>query len=130
MSLPATEFWFSLSVRRNRKSFMLVTLLFLLIIVLSLGFVSFYGLSFDTHWILFAIFLVPFTIAQHIVTAQRLRDMNVTGWLTFLWMPIQMLPDIYSILFWIAFFTILCFVPGTKGPNNYGDDPLETEYES
>ena len=125
MSLPATEFWFSLSVRRNRKSFMLASLLLLLIGVIFSGF-------FNIHWIFVAIFAVPFTIAQHILIAQRLRDMNVTGWLALLWIPIQMLPFMYNIPFpfGIALLIIVCAVPGTKGPNNYGDDPLQTKYES
>lgn len=52
----------------------------------------------------------------------------MTGWLVLLWIPINFLPErcvelssALSLAFWI----ILVIVPGTKGDNRYGSDPIE-----
>ena len=57
--------------------------------------------------------LIP---AAFLVAAQRCRDLNQTGWFVlFAFIPLLNL---------VLFFA-LYFVPGTKGPNRYGPDPLE-----
>uniref|UniRef100_UPI0038CD41BF DUF805 domain-containing protein n=1 Tax=Vallitalea okinawensis TaxID=2078660 RepID=UPI0038CD41BF len=50
------------------------------------------------------------------LTVRRLHDLNVTGWLVL----VNALIRIITLFFHICF----TFIPGTKGPNKYGDDPL------
>ena len=125
MSLPASEFWFSTTVRRNRKSFIFANVLLLLIMVLVGGVLVFFDVSLRSGKIIFYLFYIPFLIAQYFLTAQRLRDFSVTGWLSLLWIAIALLPSPFSGAFSLAFLLVLCVVPGTEGKNRYGTDPLQ-----
>jgi len=59
------------------------------------------------------------------LSVRRLHDLNITGWL----LLIQLLFFITAIdLILIIFDLYLLFVPGTKGANKYGDDPLTNSY--
>lgn len=74
----------------------------------------------------YAPFVGAYLICSFTLTAQRLRDMGLTGWLALLWIPVNMV-DAYlhgaaSLAAWI----VLCAVPGTKGPNRYGPDPVSS----
>lgn len=124
MSLPASELWFSTTVRRNRKSFILANIFLLLIMALVTGALFFFDAQLRSGQVIFFLFYVPFLIAQYFLTAQRLRDSNVTGWLSLIWIPIAQLPPPYSGALTLAFLLVLCAVPGTDGENRYGADPL------
>ena len=128
MSLPASEFWFSFSIRRNRKSYLIGTLLLFGVMAAVLGGLYFFDVGKRVGIILMVIFGLPWIFVSYNLTAQRLRDFNLTGWLTLLWFPINVLQNDYaelssalSLTFWI----VLVFVPGTKGENRYGPDPLD-----
>jgi uncharacterized membrane protein YhaH (DUF805 family) len=128
VSLPASEYWFSLSIRRNRKSFLIGTLFLIGVLVAVLGGIYFFGVGKRTGIILTVIFGLPWIFVSYNLTAQRLRDFNLTGWLTLLWVPINLLQNDYAELssaLSLAFWIVLVFVPGTKGGNRYGSDPLE-----
>lgn len=125
MSLPASEFWFSTTVRRNRKSFILANLFLLLIMAMVMGALIFFDVRLRSGQIIYFAFYIPFLIAQYFLTAQRLRDFGVTGWLSLLWVAIALLPPPYSGAFSLAFLLTLCAVPGTEGDNRYGGDPLQ-----
>ena len=124
MGLPASEEWFSASVRRNRKSFFLASIL---LIVLMLAVIA--ALWFFTPgqrsgvWILLLFFL-PFVVCTYFLTAQRLRDMNLTGWLALLWIPAGVADNYVGGAATLAFLIVLCVVPGTHGDNRYGPDPM------
>lgn len=124
MSMPATEDWFSFSVRRNRRSFILANLALLVTFFAILAILWFFEARGRAGQILILIFFVPFALAGYFLSAQRLRDFGVTGWLALLWLPIGMLPEPLSPALSLAFWIILCSVPGTVGPNRWGDDPL------
>jgi uncharacterized membrane protein YhaH (DUF805 family) len=126
MSLPATEFWFSASVRRNRKSFIFASVLLIAVwggVLLALWF--FEARSGVAEWI-FLLFFIPLVVCTYFLTAQRLRDMNLTGWLALLWIPVGIADKYVGGAVTLAFLIVLCVVPGTKGPNSYGHDPLES----
>lgn len=129
MSLPATEYWFSVSARRNRKSFMLANLclfLFMALVVLAL---YFFEVRVRTGNLIYMVFYVPFVVVQYFLTAQRLRDFGVTGWLALTWVPLAFLPQPFLAVATSVFFLVLCSVPGTQGSNRYGNDPLD-EYRA
>lgn len=125
MPLPASEFWFSTTVRRNRKSFITANVFLLLIMALVTGALIFFDARLRSGQIIYFLFYIPFLIAQYFLTAQRLRDFGVTGWLSLLWVAIALLPPPYSGVFSLAFLLVLCAVPGTEGENRYGSDPLQ-----
>ena len=128
MSLPASEYWFSLSIRRNRKSFLVATLFLIGVMAAVLGGLYFFDVGKRASIILLVIFGLPWIFVTYSLTAQRLRDLNLTGWLALLWLPINMLQNDYSQLssaLSLAFWIVLSFVPGTKGENRYGPDPLD-----
>lgn len=124
MSLPATEFWFSTSIRRNRKSFMFAVMMLWLVMALVVGGLVFFDAGLRAGKFVFYLFYVPFVVANYFLTAQRLRDFGATGWLALLWIPIALLPQPFSIVTYLTFLIVLCAVPGTVGDNRYGVDPL------
>ena len=124
MSLPALDHWFSLDVRRNRKSFMLS------VVALFATFAVAYFV-----WVMFAetnrgrsigllVFGVPAAICSYLLVAQRLRDFGVSGWFSLLWIPVNALGGEVKAALTLAALLVLCGIPGTSGPNKYGDDPL------
>jgi uncharacterized membrane protein YhaH (DUF805 family) len=48
------------------------------------------------------------------LTVKRWHDVGVTGWFSILSLP----PVAHGVVF-----LLLCLLPGTTGPNRYGDDP-------
>lgn len=127
MSLPASEYWFSFSERRNRKSYLIATIMLIGVMIAVFVALSFFGSGKRTSLIILVLFGLPWIFVSYNLTAQRLRDFNVTGWLTLLWVPINMLQNEYSglssalsLVFWI----ILVFVPGSAGGNRYGSNPI------
>jgi uncharacterized membrane protein YhaH (DUF805 family) len=120
----AWDEWFSWTIRRNRQSFFFATVLLACVIVAAVLVIRFFSPTRNGLAIFQLAFAMPAAIASYFLTAQRLRDMNVTGWLALLWIPAG-LADLFlygaaSLAFWL----ILLAVPGTKGPNRYGPDPL------
>lgn len=124
MSVPALDHWFSFDIRRNRKSFMIS------IVALFVTFAVAYFI-----WVVFAetnrgrslgllVFGVPAAICSYLLVAQRLRDFAVSGWFSLLWIPVNALGGEVKVALTIAALLVLCGIPGTTGPNKYGDDPL------
>lgn len=124
MSKPVMEDMFAWSGRRNRKSYVLFSLLFL-VASLLVGFVA--GIiaavvsggdeeaTTGLSLILSVVLTIPLLVAYLAASAQRCRDFGWTGWGA----AITMIPLIGS-GFWIA----LMIIPGNGGENKYGPDPL------
>ena len=124
MPAPVLENWFSLEIRRNRKSF-------------TLSVIALFATFFVCYlvWILFAetnrgknigllVFGVPFGICSYLLVAQRLRDFGVSGWFALLWIPVNAFEGQIRAALTLAALVVLCGIPGTTGANKYGDDPL------
>lgn len=124
MSMPATEEWFSLSGRRNRKSYIFSNAIIFSIVLLVFFALWFFEAKKLTGTVIFVIFLLPFVAACYLIAAQRLRDMNVTGWLALVWPILGLMPEGVGGGLSLIFLLILCSVPGTIGDNRYGPDPL------
>ena len=110
--------------RRNRKSYVLIMAIYVLISIFLVLMVlpGLIGIDIDNpdnitgmlnHPVALAIAL-PLFLLQFAPMMQRCRDMNRTGW----WILLNFVPFI-SLIFHI----VLLFVPGTKGRNYYGSDP-------
>jgi uncharacterized membrane protein YhaH (DUF805 family) len=132
MSLSACEYWFSFSVRRNRKSFIVSSLLLYGVLLVYLAGIYFFDVERRTIQLLFFVFGLPWLFVSYNLTAQRLRDFSVTGWLCLLWVPINMLQSDYATIssaLHLTVWMVLVFIPGTKGENSYGSDPLNETCE-
>jgi uncharacterized membrane protein YhaH (DUF805 family) len=126
MSLPALQGWFSPSIRRNRKSFILAVLAVITVMFGSLLVISWFSRTSAGNALWFWGFAIPSVICSYFLTAQRLRDLNISGWLTLLWIPVNVLDKSvagYTLAPIVLF--LLSVIPGTKGPNNYGPNPVE-----
>ena|SRR5680860_673916 len=124
-SYPAFEDWFSSSIRRNRKSFVLATVALFAVMVAVVAVIAWFSKTKTGFGLMVLPFGIAYFVCSYLLTAQRIRDMGLTGWLTLLWIPVNM-ADAYlhgaaSLAAWI----VLCTVPGTDGPNRYGSDPLQ-----
>jgi uncharacterized membrane protein YhaH (DUF805 family) len=130
MSLPALQGWFSPLVRRNRKSFVLAELAVIMVMFGSLLVIDWFSRTSVGPGLWFWAFAIPSVICTYFLTAQRLRDLNVSGWLTLLWIPINTIDKSaasYTLAPTALF--LLSIIPGTKGENKFGPDPLETTYQ-
>lgn len=121
MSKPAFSDLFSFSGRRNRQSYFLVSLAIGSVTFLLLGISD---LILDNVQLaaeriianaIYGAILVTAFVPFCFVTAQRCRDIGVSGWLAFM----MLLPFIGGIFVLWALSR-----PGTQGSNKYGPDPL------
>jgi len=110
MSKPALQDIFKFAGRRNRKSYFIYLILYVLAwaIVISIAFATYVG------WVL----VIPLIISGWAVAAQRCRDFGWTGWAALL----TLLPYV-GFLFSLA----ILFIPGNVGANRYGQDFLEDD---
>mgnify|MGYP006982481585 CR=1 FL=1 len=59
MSLPVTEYWFSLSVRRNRKSFIFASILVIVVVLVIFGGLLFFDTSERAASVIMLLFAIP-----------------------------------------------------------------------
>jgi uncharacterized membrane protein YhaH (DUF805 family) len=120
MSHLAHEDWFSLTTRRNRKSFIFANI-YLLSMAISLFFIlALFDATMRASNIITVIFYIPFIIVGYTLSAQRLRDMNITGWISIIWLIIGFLPDWAASFVSLTFWLFLISVPGSIKENRYG----------
>lgn len=112
--------WFSFSIRRERKSFILASVAMMILFFLALIVIRSLQLSSGDGPLTFAYFLLAL-FCSYTLTAQRFRDMNITGWLALLWIPVSMTEGYIKDALVFSFWLILVTVPGTEGPNRYGE---------
>ena len=131
MSKPILEDLFSFSCRRNRKSYLYVTVISMAITFLGgvfvFGLLVLLGkLSDYLHYVsavltFFVLItsisvLIPILVISVATTTQRIRDCGHTGvWFFVSWVPI---------IGWIPL-VALFFLPGDEGENKYGPDCLK-----
>lgn len=124
MSKPALDDLLTFSGRRNRKSYLVLSLLSMVV----LGFMWFGlavmvagsegpGLIGGAAGVVALTFSAVVVIANMIAAAQRCRDFGWTGW--------AILLTLMPVVGWM-FALALYVLPGNPGPNRYGPDPLET----
>ena len=128
MSKPVLSDLFTLSGRRNRKSYFFYTLLFFIVLIIlwtialtSGDFASENSDIFFNSIVVVSILTIPLEISAWIVGGQRCRDFGWTGWAILL----VFLP----IFGWAFFIAVLC-IPGNRGRNRYGPDPLGNETDA
>ena len=88
MSVPVSKHWFSLSIRRNRQSYILAVLALTAVfsaVIIALGF---FGVGWTRFMTIMWWFVVPYLICGCLLTSQRLRDFGVPGGLALLWVPL------------------------------------------
>lgn len=125
MGVPATEEWFSFGIRRNRKSYIFASILLTAILFVVAAALWFFGAQQRAAILILLLFGVPYAICGYSLTAQRLRDMGLTGWLALLWIPIGIADQHVGGAATLAFYIVLCCVPGSSGDNRYGPNPLQ-----
>ncbi len=94
--------------RARRKEYWYFSLFFFLFAVAILMI----GVMARNTW-LYPIYVLALIIPSLAVGVRRMHDVNRSGW--------YILIPIYSL--------ILCFTKGTEGPNDYGMDPKNPEFE-
>jgi uncharacterized membrane protein YhaH (DUF805 family) len=71
-------------------------------------------------------FGVAYFVSGYCLTAQRLRDIGLTGWLALLWIPVGIADRYIGGAASLIFVIVLAVVPGSLGDNRYGPDPLRS----
>lgn len=114
MSKPVFSDLLTFSVRRNRKSYALLMLAFLPLLILFVVVATLTGT--DVGSIVALLILLLWGVFAGVATSQRLNDIGWSGWLGF---GLYLLP--------IGFFLelALLLIPGEVGPNEYGPNPLD-----
>ncbi len=113
--MPLSQLYFRTTGRIPRRTFWLHGVLSLLVFtLLGNALLDIAGLANDASGKMVNLVLAWPYIA---VTAKRLHDFNRSAW----WMLVNFVPGIGSIVVLVA----TGFLPGTRGANDYGADPLE-----
>jgi uncharacterized membrane protein YhaH (DUF805 family) len=117
MSKPLSEDLFSFTGRRNRKSYILLNLLWAAAMVALWGVGLGLSVAMNTGALMVvpAVLSLPWLISNLATSSQRCRDFGWSGWA----LLIAIIPYIGG-LFGLAIF----FIPGTVGSNRYGPDLL------
>lgn len=118
------ENWFSIDTRRNRLSFLLSHICLIAIFLIFMLIRSLFANTENGKGLGLIVFGVPATICSYLLVAQRLRDFNVNGWFSLLWIPINAFDPQVRAALTVAAMVVLCGIPGTSGPNKFGDDPI------
>jgi uncharacterized membrane protein YhaH (DUF805 family) len=95
--------------RSRRKEFWY----FYLFYILSVLVLDFIGILLFRSSVLFYLAELGLIIPYFAVTIRRMHDVDKSGWFCLI--------PIYNL--------ILCFTPGTEGPNKYGSDPKRPEFD-
>jgi uncharacterized membrane protein YhaH (DUF805 family) len=118
MSKPVFEDLFKFSGRRNRQSYILLTLAQLATLIVT-GFIGIIGLGMMENYafiggllaLISSIGFVGTAVSSWAAGSQRIRDTGHSG----VWILLCLLPYVG----WVVALGI-CFIPGTPGDNEYG----------
>ena len=71
--------------------------------------------------VVMALFILASALPTISVTVRRLHDGNLSGW----WYLAAIAASFLPVLGWLATIALLvvCAMPGTEGPNRFGEDP-------
>lgn len=115
------ELFFTSKGRLNRKSYIYRSLFLSLVLCIVQGVLTFATNTIDALELLFAVLLLVSGlfgfVASIMMLERRLHDLDKSGW----WMLLLCVP-LVNILFYIY----ILFFKGTEGPNQYGEDPLQS----
>ncbi len=133
--LKIPGFWdvfFSWEGRLNRKPFLLIILITDIFIFIPAAFVAgIYAESFQQQLFIWHILDCVILLITCCPTIKRLHDFGYSGGWYFLFVSLFILSlfstHLVLTLIWMVLIFSILVLPGTKGPNAYGPDPLETK---
>lgn len=115
------ELFFTSKGRLNRKSYIYRSIFLSLVLSVIQVVLTFAANSIGALELLFAVLLLVSGlfgfVASIMMLERRLHDLDKSGW----WMLLLCVP-LVNILFYIY----ILFFKGTEGPNQYGEDPLQS----
>ena len=115
------ELFFTSKGRLNRKSYIYRSLFLSLVLCVVQGVLTFATNTIDALELLFAVVAFGFSLFSFVsnimMDVRRLHDLDLSGW----WMLLMLVPLVN-----IFFALYMLFFKGTDGPNQYGDDPLQS----
>lgn len=114
MSKPVFSDLLTFSVRRNRKSYAMLMLALLPLLILAIVVAELTRT--DVGSIVALLILLVWMVFSAAATSQRLNDIGWSGWLGF---------GLFVLPFGFFFELALLLIPGESGPNKYGPDPLK-----
>lgn len=115
------ELFFTSKGRLNRKSYIYRSLFLSLVLCVVQGVLTFATNTIGALELLFAVVAFGFSLFSFVsnimMDVRRLHDLDLSGW----WMLLMLVPLVN-----IFFALYMLFFKGTDGPNQYGDDPLQS----
>lgn len=115
------ELFFTSKGRLNRKSYIYRSIFLSLVLSVIQAVLTFASNTIGALELLFAVLLLVLgifgVVASIMMLARRLHDLDKSGW----WMLLLFVP-LVNILFYIY----ILFFKGTEGPNQYGENPLQS----
>lgn len=115
------ELFFTSKGRLNRKSYIYRSIFLSLVLCVVQGVLTFAANTIGALELLFAVVAFGFSlfgfVSNIMMGVRRLHDLDLSGW----WMLLLCVP---LINFFFAIY--IYFFKGTEGPNQYGDDPLQS----
>lgn len=115
------ELFFTSKGRLNRKSYIYRSLFLSLVLCVVQGVLTFAANTIGALELLFAAVAFGFSLFSFVsnimMDVRRLHDLDLSGW----WMLLMLVP---LVNFFFALYML--FFKGTDGPNQYGEDPLQS----
>lgn len=115
------ELFFTSKGRLNRKSYIYRSIFLSLVLCVVQGVLTFAANTIGALELLFAVVAFGFSlfgfVSNIMMGVRRLHDLDLSGW----WMLLLCVP---LINFFFAIY--IYFFKGTEGPNQYGEDPLQS----
>lgn len=115
------ELFFTSKGRLNRKSYIYRSIFLSLVLCVVQGVLTFAANTIGALELLFAVVAFGFSlfgfVSNIMMGVHRLHDLDLSGW----WMLLMLVP---LVNFFFALYML--FFKGTDGPNQYGEDPLQS----
>jgi uncharacterized membrane protein YhaH (DUF805 family) len=124
MGMPILSEWFSFSGRRNRKSYILAIVALFAITTFAIVIWCLFAQTGSGRIVGILLFGLPMEIFTYLLSARRLRDMNISGWLCLSGFFLNFFSKPIELIFSLIIIVVLFCVRGTRGANKFGADPL------
>lgn len=113
--------WFNYKLRRKRLSYLAANIALAIFMAAVIWVLSFFEPSQRAGSLVHLAFFIPNVIVQYMLTAQRLHDMGVSGWVASFWLIPVVIPSWETAILGLLFLFFLLIKPSNTDANKFGN---------